>query len=185
MQLEIKPLVVPADSGTLKTPLVGWDLSEFWVWSGLFWAWKPTQVPRKEWGFHWPSGKSPVFRTKCVNLCCHRVLFSNNLLRAHHLNQLWIVLTRKKQSSDIIVRFCHKKVNLLTHLVKFRVGNFDVGTTRYPRGKWGFSNKNPTSGPPTVGFPRVVLTLLLTRTQFFYEKNNFRRDFVCWKPTQL
>ena len=39
------------------------------------------------------------------------------------------------------------------------MGNFDVGTTRYPRGKWGISNKNPTSGPPTVGFPRVVLSL--------------------------
>ena len=59
--LEIKPLVVPADSGTRKTPLVGWDFSEFCVLSGLFSTWKPTQVPRNEWGFHWPSGNSPVF----------------------------------------------------------------------------------------------------------------------------
>ena len=26
--LELEPLVVPADSGTLKFPLVGWDFSE-------------------------------------------------------------------------------------------------------------------------------------------------------------
>jgi len=53
-----------------------------------------------------------------------------------------------------------KNVDLLTHSPKYRVGEFDVDPTRYPRGKWGFSNKNPTSGPPTVGFPRVVLTLV-------------------------
>jgi len=38
-----------------------------------------------------------------------------------------------------------KNVDLLTHSPKYRVGEFDVDPTRYPRGKWGFSNKNPTS----------------------------------------
>jgi hypothetical protein len=36
LHLELEPLVVPADSGTLKFPLVGWDFSEIWVLSGLF-----------------------------------------------------------------------------------------------------------------------------------------------------
>ena len=40
--LEIKPLVVPADSGNIKTPPVGWDFSDFCVLSGLFSTWKPT-----------------------------------------------------------------------------------------------------------------------------------------------
>ena len=36
LALEIEPLVVPADSGTLKTPLVGWDFNEFWALSVVF-----------------------------------------------------------------------------------------------------------------------------------------------------
>ena len=49
-----------------------------------------------------------------------------------------------------------KKVNLMTDSVKFRVGGFDVDPTRNPRGEWVFPNQNPTVGPLTVGFSRVV-----------------------------
>ena len=111
-------------------------------------------------GFHWPSGNSPVFRTKCVNFCCNRVLLVTFCYAHIIYTNCESYQQEKKQFLDIIVRFRHQKVNLLTHSVKFRVGNFDVGTTRYPRGKWGISNKSPTSGPPTVGFPRVVLSLM-------------------------
>ena len=156
----LEPLVVPADSGTLKFPLVGWDLSEILVLSGLFLLWKPTKVPRDEWGFQWPSGNSPVFHTKCTLFCCNRDLFHDVSLNAHHLSQLRIVSTRKHRFQTLSYSLSTKNVDLLTHSAKYRVGEFDVDPTRYPRGKWGFSNKNPTSGPPTVGFPRVVLSLV-------------------------
>ena len=78
-------------------------------------------------------------------------------------------INKKTSFSDLIERFWQQKIDLLTHSAKYRVGKFDVGPTRYPRGKWGFSNKNPTSGPPTVGFPLVVLTLANTRNDELFK----------------
>jgi hypothetical protein len=47
------------------------------------------------------------------------------------------------------------KINFdyLTHSAKYRVGEFDFDTTRFPRGKWGFLRKSSGSGPPHGGVP--------------------------------
>ena len=47
------------------------------------------------------------------------------------------------------------KINfdLLTHSPIYRVGEFDFDTTRYPRGKWGFSRISSGSGPHHGGVP--------------------------------
>ena len=41
----------------------------------------------------------------------------------------------------------------MTHSAKYRVGEFDFDTTRFPRGKWGFLRKSSGSGPPHGGVP--------------------------------
>ena len=41
----------------------------------------------------------------------------------------------------------------MTHSAIYRVGEFDFDTTRYPRGKWGFSTKSSGSGPHHGGVP--------------------------------
>ena len=38
MELEIHPLVVAADSGALKHPLVGWDFCQNWSFEWVFFA---------------------------------------------------------------------------------------------------------------------------------------------------
>ena len=66
----------------------------------------------------------------------------------------------KKILSDFFDAKSVSEMKIFSYAFSFG-SEFDVDPTRYPRGKWGFSNKNPTSGPPTVGFPRVVLSLTI------------------------